>query len=233
LGGQFDYADTAGLHNLVFSTYVNPALAYNPSLVSPSEVRSYRDLLNPKWKGRIAMYDPRAAGAGLATVTFLYATPELGRDYLDQLMTQELVFSRDDRQVLDWVVRGQRAMAMAPGLHVAADMRSKGIAIEFLGAENIQEGTYVSAGVGSVGVVNRNPHPNATRVYLDWLLSYDGQLAFSRAAQYVSRRLDVPTDHLPSHMVPKPGVSYQENYKEQYVDLKYDVQEFLRTAIRS
>jgi ABC-type Fe3+ transport system substrate-binding protein len=84
-----------------------------------------------------------------------------------------------------------------------------------------------------VGVVNRAPHPNAAKVYLNWLLSRDGQLDWSRATGVGSRRTDIPTDHLPDYVVPRPGVKYQQSWKEALVDLKEEVMELLRTAIGS
>jgi ABC-type Fe3+ transport system substrate-binding protein len=47
---------------------------------------------------------------------------------------------------------------------------------------------------GEVGLINRAPHPNAARVYLNWLLSKEGQTSWARGTGYVSSRLDVPTD---------------------------------------
>jgi iron(III) transport system substrate-binding protein len=148
-------------------------------------------------------------------------------------LSQDLVFSREDRQILDWLVRGQYPIAIGPGDKTVAEMRSKGITIELVGAEEIAEGSYLTSGVASVGVVNQPPHPNATKVYLDYLLTSEAQLAFSKAIGYPSRRLDVPTDHLPDFVVPKPGVVYEQNYKEDALDLKEEIAQFLRSTLGS
>ncbi len=55
-----------------------------------------------------------------------------------------------------------------------------------------------------MSVVEGAPHPNAVKVYLDWLLSKEGQTLFAKAMNYISARVDVPTDHSPWR-VPKPG----------------------------
>ena len=52
---------------------------------------------------------------------------------------------------------------------------------------------------------NKAPHPNAAKVYINWLLSKEGQTVFARANGYVSARLDVPTDHAEPWRVPQPG----------------------------
>jgi iron(III) transport system substrate-binding protein len=177
------------------------------------------------------MFDPRGAGAGLATATFFYTTEGLGKEFLQQLFAQGVQVSRDDRQILDFVVRGQYAVAIAPSENFAAQLRHRGIVVEMLEPGTVREGSYLTAGLASVGVVNQGPHPNATKVYLDWLLSQEAQTAFNKAAGYVSRRQDVPTDHVSPLIVPKAGVSYPALYKQQYVELRDEVVEFLRGII--
>jgi ABC-type Fe3+ transport system substrate-binding protein len=64
--------------------------------------------------------------------------------------------------------------------------------------------------------MNRAPHPNAARLYLNWLLSKEGQTDWSRASSYPSRRLDGPRDHLNPESLPQEGKSYLPTYKEEY-----------------
>jgi iron(III) transport system substrate-binding protein len=232
LGDKFDFADDQGKAILVFHSAVKVPLAYNPRLISPTDIKSYKDLLDPKWRGKLAMLDPRSAGAGLATATFFYTTPSLGQDFLSQILAAGLVFSKDERQILDWVARGQYPVALAPSETVAVELVRRGLPIESLDAEALQEGNYFTSGFGAVGVLNKAPHPNATKVYVNWLLSREGQTEVSRAVGYPSRRLDVPTEHLNPSMIPKPGMRYQENYKEPYVRIREELVTFLRTAIR-
>ena len=47
--------------------------------------------------------------------------------------------------------------------------------------------------------------PNAARLYINWLLSKEGQTSFARAAGYISSRLDVPTDHAAAWRIPQQG----------------------------
>jgi iron(III) transport system substrate-binding protein len=227
-GGKLDFVDSAQTYNVVYGNTVKTPFAYHPGQVSPDEIRSFKDLLNPRWKGRMAMYDPRSAGSGLSLATFWYTHDELGREFIRQLLAQNLVFSRDDRQLLDWVVRGQYAIAIAPAERMMTEFRSKGVPVHLIGGESVREGTYLAAGTSSVGVVNRPPHPNALRVYLDYLLSREGQLEWSKGVGFASRRTDVPTDHLPDYVIPKAGVRYQESWKEEYVDLRDEVMDLLR-----
>ena len=81
-------------------------------------------------------------------------------------------------------------------------------------------------------MVPRNaPHSNAAKIYLDYLLSRDGQLAWSKATGLTSRRSDVPNDHIPEVFVPKPGVNYLADYKEPFVVLRDEVVTFVNSAL--
>jgi iron(III) transport system substrate-binding protein len=233
LGGRYDYADTEARYNIVFTSAARVPLAYHPRQVAPGEIRSYWDLLDPKWRGKITLLDPRTAGTGLGYATFLYTAPNLGPDYLAKLMDSGIIFSKDERQLLDWTARGQYPIALAPSEHMMVELISKGVPLEVIYADGMQEGSYLTASWGSVGVLQRAPRPNAAKVYLDWLLSQEGQTEVSRAQGYPSRRTDVPTDFLNPGVVPKPGVQYIEYYKESYVKLRDEMQSFLQTVIRN
>jgi iron(III) transport system substrate-binding protein len=233
LGGKFDFADDDAKYNLVLLGGVKVPLVYNPRLVNPSELRSFKDLADPKWQGKIAMIEPRLAGSGLATATFLYANPGLGEDYLRQLFGQQgVVFTRDDRQLTDWVARGQHAIGLAAGEFTAVDLIRRGVTIEMLPPDALQEGTYLTTAFGSTAVPVKAPHPNAAKVYLDWLLSKEAQIALTKAAGYPDRRLDIPREEIPiPFTIPKEGVRYQESYKEPYVRMKEQIVAFLKSVL--
>jgi iron(III) transport system substrate-binding protein len=233
-GGKFDFADEAEQYNLVFVGRVQIPFVYHPGVVTAGTFRSWKDLLAPQWKGKIAMLDPRQAGAGLDNATFWYTREGLGTEYIQQLFgQQDITVGREDRQILDWVARTQYPVAIGPNGVTAYEMKNRGLPVEIYSGEALQEGSFLSASNGSVTVATQPPHPNAVKVYLDWLLSQDGQTAWSQAAGVPSRRRDVSHDHLPEFLVPKEGVPYQENYKERYVKLREQVTEIIRPLIRS
>lgn len=231
--GKLDYSDKEEKYNLVFNVAVKVPIAINPQMVKPEEIRSYRDLLNPKWSEKIAMRDPTGAGPGLATATFWYAHPRLGKEVMRDFFTkQKVALSRDDRQLLEWVVRGRYAIVVAPSELEATELKSKGVQVELGGAEQLKEGSYLTAAFGSAALVNRAPHANAARIYINWLLSREGQTLWSQLSGYASRRLDVPKDHINPMTLPKDGIEYQPNYKEEYVRLREEILMFLKEIIQ-
>ena len=64
---KFSFADEAGQYNLAMSVYILPPFVFNPKLVAANEINAWKDLLAPKWKGKLVMRDPRLAGGGLAS----------------------------------------------------------------------------------------------------------------------------------------------------------------------
>ncbi len=67
---------------------------------------------------------------------------------------------------------------------------------------------------------NRAPHPNAAKVYINWLLSKEGQTDYARLNGNISARLDVPTDHAPWR-VPMPNAI--KSYDRAAEDVKDDM----------
>ncbi|HLQ34226.1 MAG TPA: extracellular solute-binding protein [Chloroflexota bacterium] len=232
LGGRLNFADEAAKYDLIFTGGVKIPVVYNTNLASPAEFKSYKDLLESKWTGKIAMLDPRVAGSGNGMVTFWYRTPELGKDFIKQLLTQQkIVFTKDDRQITDWVGQGKYPIAVGASDFTAFALKGKGVPIELLPAETLRETSYLTAGFGSVAVMNRAPHPNATRLCLNWLLAKSAQQGLTKLTSYPSRRTDASTAGLPESVVPKPGVQYQDSASEATARVKTEVLEYLKSVI--
>ncbi|HEY3302825.1 MAG TPA: extracellular solute-binding protein [Candidatus Binatia bacterium] len=232
--GKFHFSDDAGKYNLFYGTRVQVAFVYNKDTVSPGKIKSWRDLLNPEWKGKIAMLDPRRAGAGLDLSTFWYTNEKLGlgKSFMKQLFTaQEIFFSNEERQILDFVARGRYLIAIGPSGTLTFQLKAKGLPLELFGGAGLQEGGSVTASNGTVSVVRNAPHPNATKVYVDYLLSKEGQTAWSQASGLASLRSDVPRDHIPEILLPQEGVTYQETHREKYVVLRKEIVDFINSVL--
>ena len=76
-------------------------------------------------------------------------------------------------------------------------------------------------------LMNRAPHPSAARVFINWFLGKEGQAVWSVTLNQASRRVDVPTSHLPSYTLPKPGRKYDRLYYEKYVAKSPELEKLL------
>src|SRR4030095_12048977 len=84
-GGQLTFSDHAQSYNLVFSAYVKAPFIYNSQLVSGADFKSWKDLLEPKWQGKIALKDPVGAGGGFGHQTREIAHCALGKDFMRKI----------------------------------------------------------------------------------------------------------------------------------------------------
>lgn len=221
LGGKLDFSDDAEEINLVMSILADSKVVYNSELVDPREITSWWDLTKPKWKGKIIKWDPRVAGSGLATATFWYFQPGLGLDFLKAFANNGPTFSRDIRFQVEVVARGKYSILISPNIPTVVEFQKAGMPLKW--TEVMKEGTYSTAGMGSVIIMDKAPHPNAATVFLNWLLGKEGQTLWTTTSGYASRRLDVPTDHLIDALKPKLEATYQPNYKEQYVNKRDEI----------
>jgi iron(III) transport system substrate-binding protein len=233
-GGKFDFSDNAEKFNLVFGNRLQVAFVYNRDLVPSGKIKSWKDFLNPEWKGKIAMLNPARAGASQGWVTFWYIKESqgFGKNFMRQLFTtQEIVMTNDERQLLDFVARGRYPIAIGPSGTQAFEMKKKGLPVELFGSAALEEGGIISASNGTVMVPRNAPHSNSVKVYLDYLFSREGQHAWSKATGLTSRRRDVPSDHIPDVLVPKEGVTYLADYKEPFVVLRDEVVGFVNSVL--
>jgi len=169
--------------------YMQDNIWYNSNLVKPDEIRTYDDLLNPKWKGKIGIWDPRQGGASAGKWAFLWATK--GEGYLKNLTEQFSLIGADRRQVADSLAKGAIAISIGPTYYSFVSYVKAGLPVKSL--PPIKEGTYVSMGNGGPVVIKNPPHPNATKIFVNWLLSKEGQELYSKAQGQATRRLDVDT----------------------------------------
>jgi iron(III) transport system substrate-binding protein len=233
--GKLHFSDDAEKYNLVYGNRVQVAFVYNRDSLAPGKIKSWKDLLNPEWKGKIAMLDPRRAGGGLDISTFWYTNEKLGlgRSFIKQLFTsQEIFTSNEERQIVDFVARGRYPIAIGPSGTLTFQLKAQGLPVELFGSAGLQEGGFVTASNGTISVVKNTPHPNAAKLYLNYLLSNEGQVAWSKASGLASLRRDVPRDHIPEILLPQEGVSYQETYREKYVLMRREIVDFINTALQ-
>ena len=186
---------------------VVPALALAQN-VDPKEFSSYWDLLQPKWRGKIVMGDPQTGGTGAAGGLMLFYQKTLGADFTAKFYREtQPTLSRDYRQMIDWLWKGKFSVHPFPSTEEALQALRQGVGIKLV--SNLKEGAPMLAGGGGVfSVPNKLPHPNAARVFINWILSPDGQKAFQEEVGNVSLRMDIGKEGLDPVTVPKTGVNY-------------------------
>lgn len=203
-GERIPFVDTE-TQVLGFLVQYNSGLMRNTQLVKESELTSFLDLLKPQWKGKIAMYDPSIAGSGSSGIATLVEKLgyEQAMNYLSQLMKQqEAAVTRDRRVQVEWVARGKYAIALWP----SPDAVSEFIVLEATVAPvRTKEGGWITSAAGVMGVSARPSNPNAATIFVNWLMSREGQGIFSQSVKTPSARTDVTIEGIPPALLVQPG----------------------------
>jgi iron(III) transport system substrate-binding protein len=210
--GRHRYADPHGQYFFVFIGSPQPgSVSYNAQMVDAREFKSFEDFLHPKWKGKIQARDPRATGPGGGALRFFYHSPNLGPGFIRRLFSQmDLTITRDERLATDWLARGKFAICFfCRGIPVA---KRQGLPVEAFGT--LKEGAGLTSAGGIISLVNKPPHPNAAKLFLNWALSREGQIAYMRHSGAEqgevpdSLRIDIPKDEVSPAERRHEGVTY-------------------------
>lgn len=147
----------------------------NTNLVKPGdEPAGWKDLLDPRWKGRILADDMRALGGG--QILFFVTQAEFGREFHEKLAAQNLVFSREIVNDTRRVARGEYPIYVPLRFADSLDLRR-------LPAKMILpvEGSpYVRI---DLAVLKNAPHPNAARLFMNYFLEIESQLRYANGGQ--------------------------------------------------
>jgi len=199
------------------------AVNYNSKLVDIKEFKSYWDLLNSKWKGKIEARDIREAGPGAGNTRFFYYHSDLGPPFIRKLFGEmDATLFRDFRQGPDWLATGKFSICFFCDVDV---LKQQGLPVDTFGPRVFKEGGGLVQQFGTLSFVDRAPHPNAAKVFINWLLSRRGQIALQRSQANAespadSLRIDIPKDDVPFQSRRLDGVRYLDTGRPEWIEMK-------------
>lgn len=182
--------------------YIAIGVAANSKLVQMGEIKSYKDLMKPKYKGKIVMRDPRlgSGGSPLTLGTFRHLKT-LDDDFLRTLVKEQGVYmwGGGEQETAQMVARGEYMIDMGAGLDlIYSPLVREGAPVMPVFME---EGTM---GMPNLILVSKGAsHPNAARLFINWLMSAEGQTVYHQAGATTPMRKDVP-NFLPAGMRLEP-----------------------------
>jgi iron(III) transport system substrate-binding protein len=202
------------------------AACINTNLVKANELKSYWDLLQPRWKGKIVSQDLRVGSARNQMYT-LYARKDLGPEYLKRLYGEmDVTISRNLPQIADWLAGGKFAIAI--GGVDCDDLAAKGLPVVPIHLEGV---AAVGAGTDPASWLASSPNTNTAKVFLNWILSHDGQIQFQKLTRENSLRVDIPKDAVNPFYVLDPKREYLFTGLEEYKDKINEFRPWLESLV--
>ena len=221
--GKHHYVDPDGQYNFMYeSALYGPPLSINTTIVNEKEIRSAWDLVQPQWKGKLAVLQ-LSANQGSTALSYVYHHPQLGPKFIERIYRDmEPTFFRDLRQGTDWLSQGKFPVCFLCRRIDRAQMQ--GLPVAELDPYAVSERPGIGSGSGSIVLINRHPHPNAARVFINWFLSQEGQTAFMQAnkeeLRVGSMREDLPQEILPPMARRRKDKDYLFINRPEWMDFK-------------
>ena len=225
--GKQQFIDPENRYILVYVGAPLFLVGYNTKLVDPRGFKSYWDLLEPKWKGKIVAFDPKAGGFAATRDRFFFHNLELGPLFLRRLFSEmALTLYARFPQGEDWLAAGKYSICLCRHQSIS-EAKTQGLPVDLIEPASFKEGTGVESRAKTLVLMNQAPHPNAAKVFLNWFLSREGQSDFQKTGAKIldagaegSLRMDVPKDDIPPRNRLDPGVKYVTQWNPDYFDMK-------------
>jgi iron(III) transport system substrate-binding protein len=177
----------------------------NRNLISEAELSSVSQLSDPKWKGQIVSLSSEGGGA---QNTMMMQMIGYGDEWMQGVLDNEPILLRDHRAQLEGLIRGQYAIATTVDANEMRDFRAEGLDLTHLDNLADEVGSLSNA-CESLQLHADMPHPNAAKVYVNWLLSHDQQQVWNDSVPTNSRRLDTT----PGRPTIYPSAADLENFR--------------------
>ncbi len=160
-----DFRDPEGHWTAVYQQL--NVIGFNSKVVNPKEApRSYEDLLNPKWKGKMALDDKQYVWFdGLLKVM----GQEKGMAFMKKVATQDIHFRSGQTLLADLLAAGEFGILINTRPENMVELKRKGAPTDWAAPNP------TTVNILPIGVATRAPHPNAARLFIDYMLSEEGQ----------------------------------------------------------
>jgi iron(III) transport system substrate-binding protein len=183
--------------------------------------QSWWDLTKPFWKGKLTIDNLEVSGTGYNWLVAVVNDQSLGWKYIEALGKNQPTLERGHAGMAQKVAAGEYAAAIEMSDFHLHNILAAGAGVPV-------RGVWPKEGVPrepwTAGILKRAPHPNAARLFLDFLLSKEGQAIYVKTMGWSSARSDVPsngfTDMPADVKLLKAPMSAQEALKvrDSYVD---------------
>jgi iron(III) transport system substrate-binding protein len=180
------FADNARQYLLAFAFQTSQTSFYNQQVIPQGLTAA--DLIKPEWTGKISMDDPRGGSVfnQLAVLDKVY-----GDDYLKTLLLkQKVVIPGSKRQQVEWMVSGRYPIGFGVVTEDILEYAQRGARVDMITVVKSPAESFTQ-GFGGISLIDKAPHPNAAKVFINWILTHDVQEPLDAAVKINSRRKGV------------------------------------------
>ncbi len=211
-----------------YTMFVQKTSSVNRDFIKESDIKSSAQLLDQKFKGKIVMQNPTAGASfsALCNMGYMYGEQFI-RDLLSQL---NIVVTDDKRQQAEWVVRGKYPLTVGFNETQLIPFVKQGLGKNVTPLDD--KVIPLATSLGSISLFKDAPHPNAARVYINWLLSRNTQMKLCKNVQLNSRRTDVPVVAKESAVDTAHLSNYFDYSTEENLEIRMRFQPVIKEAMR-
>jgi iron(III) transport system substrate-binding protein len=142
--------------------------------------KTWTDVTDPKYKGKLAMTDPSFTALQLMVVATL--SRKLGWDYYEKLRKNDIMIVQSNQQVTDTVKRGERVIALGAVDTYATEARMQGHKLDTIYPS---DGAFLIS--SPTAIIKGGPHPNAAKAFAEFMISMEAQKLFPTGGSYAAR----------------------------------------------
>jgi len=188
--------------------------------------QSWWDLTKPYWRNKLTIDNLEVSGTGYNWIVAIVNSPELGWNFIEALGKNKPALERGHAGMAQKVAAGEYSGAAEMSDFHLHNLR---IASASVPVRGIWPREGVPREPWTVGILKRAPHPNAAKLFLDYLLSQEGQTLYVKAMGWSSARSDVPgpdlaeappeINTLSSGMSPEQALKVRDEYVAKWKQL--------------
>lgn len=165
--------------------YFNPYI--NTNLVKAGqEPKAYSDFLDRRWEGKLSIVDPVVSPGAYQMFVPLLEKGIVNEDYIKALGRQQLRFFTTVTHEMTSLSRGEHEVSIRGSDAQASAFVREGAPVKAIA---LKEGTLVS--LRAISAIAGGPHPNATKLFIDWILGPEGQAVYTKSLGLAPLRKDV------------------------------------------
>lgn len=221
-------------------------LFVNTKVVKDEDIKALRspdDLLSDKWRKKVVALSPNTAQVGNSYFRYTMLPKPFGAEWMERFIKSGAIeFVSNSRLIEDGLAGGKYAIAVFPNAPPLDQMEKQGLPVKRIEHEFADVPGIMTAGAPTqaVQIYDRAPHPNAAKLFVNWLLSREGMTyvhdhpsnsPFARN----SLRKDVPKTNVDPATLPEAGVEYYAvdalpEFQSQRDDIMKKVQDWYKAA---